>query len=229
MPAIEHRERDRDVVRKPRRTTQMSDNEEGYYDEGANRHQTRSRSPPPTPPTRNPRPAPRSIMEDEAETTIGVSVKMMGELSFERLLRIDGQFEGTLSSKGSLIIGKKGQLTGDVKNMKEVVIEGGRIVGNIQVDKLTLRAKGSVYGNITAKIVKIEPGCNIIGTLNVNPHAPDSMNLKGELVKVKAHVPKKEKKETPKTPKTPTVKATTPKVVEKEAEEEVEEAETEEP
>ena len=192
MPVVEHRGRQRDVTQKSSRRNeqffQMSDNEEDSNDEGNRQHQSRSHSMPEmpdTPPTRNPRPTPRSIMDDEAETTIGVSVKMTGELSFERLLRIDGEFEGTLSSKGSLIIGKKGQLTGDVKNMKEVIIEGGRLIGNIQVDKLILRAKASVHGNITSKTINIEPGCNIIGTLNVNPHAPDSMNLKGELVKVK--------------------------------------------
>ena len=86
------------------------------------------RSPHPTPPPRH-RPVRPPILRDKAETTIVVSVNMKGELSFERLLRIDGQFKGALSSKGSLIIGRTGQLTGDVKHMKEVVIEGGRIVG----------------------------------------------------------------------------------------------------
>jgi cytoskeletal protein CcmA (bactofilin family) len=97
-----------------------------------------------------------------------------------------GQQCMSLNSKGSLIIGKKGKLIGNVKHMKEVVIEGGCIVGNIQVDKVTIRSKGSVHGDITAKTIKVEPGCNIIGTLNINPHAPDSMNLKGEVVKVAA-------------------------------------------
>merc|ERR1719282_311249 len=68
-------------------------------------------------------------MEDEPETIIGKAVKLNGELNFDRLLRIDGVFSGKLVSKGSLIIGPKGSLTGDITGMREVVVDGGRIVG----------------------------------------------------------------------------------------------------
>ena len=182
MPAVEQRERERDIPIKHRRAmppVPMSDNEQEYFE------RSRNRSSPSTPNRNSWHVPPRSNMEEKVETTIGVTVKMKGKLSFERLLRIDGEFEGSLSSKGSLIIGKKGQLIGDVKCMKEVVIEGGRVVGNIQVDKVTIRAKGSVHGNITAKIIKIDTGCIVVGTLNVNPHAPNNINLKGEIIRLK--------------------------------------------
>lgn len=124
-----------------------------------------------------------SIVDAEPETTIGVAVKMKGELSFERLLRIEGEFEGRLVSKGSLVIGAKGVLTGPVENMKEVHVTGGKIIGNIVVEKLVLRDKAQVFGNITAKTVKIEPDCVVIGRLNINPQAPELINEKGEIVK----------------------------------------------
>lgn len=123
------------------------------------------------------------IVDAEPETTIGVAVKMKGELSFERLLRIEGEFEGKLVSKGSLVVGTKGVLTGPVENMKEVYVTGGKIIGNITVEKLVLRDKAQVFGNITAKTVKIEPDCVVIGRLNVNPQAPERVNEKGEIVK----------------------------------------------
>lgn len=172
---------------KPRRIplSQASDNEDGFSDDGGyvsrdRKGRDRSSSPPPTPPNRGGRS--KSLLDDEAETTVGVSVKMKGDLSFERLLRIDGEFDGKLISKGSLIIGPKGSLIGDVVKMKEVVIDGGRIVGNIQVDRLTVRSKGQVRGDITAKVMKIDPGCIIMGQINVNPMAPEKINLKGEVV-----------------------------------------------
>ncbi|EEY54559.1 uncharacterized protein PITG_08223 [Phytophthora infestans T30-4] len=107
------------------------------------------------------------------QTTIGAAVKTKGELSFERLLRIEGEFEGKLNSKGSLVIGTRGALIGNVDNMKEVYITGGRIVGNVNVEKLVLRDKAQIFGNITAKSVKIEPECIVVGRINVNPQAPD--------------------------------------------------------
>ncbi|KAG7395402.1 hypothetical protein PHYBOEH_003801 [Phytophthora boehmeriae] len=142
-----------------------------------------SESPPLTPPYGGARQAKVPIVDAEPETTIGAAVKMKGELSFERLLRIEGEFEGKLNSKGSLVIGTRGALIGNVDNMKEVYITGGRIVGNVNVEKLVLRDKAQVFGNITAKTVKIEPDCVIIGRMNVNPQAPERINDKGEIVK----------------------------------------------
>lgn len=123
-----------------------------------------------------------SILEDEPETIIGKAVKLNGELSFDRLLRIDGSFEGKLVSKGSLIVGPRGSLMGNIEGMRELVIDGGRVVGNIAVKKLTIRSKGEVHGDITANVMKIDPGCIIMGKINVNPYAPKLMNLKGEAV-----------------------------------------------
>lgn len=44
---------------------------------------------------------------------------MKGELEFTRLLRVDGRFEGDLiTDKGSLVVGPKGEVVGDLKNMQ---------------------------------------------------------------------------------------------------------------
>lgn len=176
---------------KPKRATLPPDADDGYSDHeyaspirrGRN-HLQRQDSPPATPgytaPNRNMK---VSIADAEPETTIGIAVKMKGELSFERLLRIEGEFEGKLISKGSLVIGSKGALIGNVENMKEVFVAGGKIIGNISVERLVLRDKAQVFGNITAKTVKIDPECVVIGQLNVNPQAPERINEKGEVVK----------------------------------------------
>jgi cytoskeletal protein CcmA (bactofilin family) len=88
--------------------------------------------------------------------------------------------------------------------MKEVLVSGGRIVGNINVERLVLRDKGQIFGNVTAKSIRIDPECVILGTLNVNPHAPSRINLKGEPViddsKVQAAVPTPPAQPVPTTP-----------------------------
>ena len=48
------------------------------------------------------------------DTVIGKSVVLKGELTFDKLLRIDGRFEGELQSRGSLIVGASGIIIGDV-------------------------------------------------------------------------------------------------------------------
>ncbi|KAF1317875.1 Polymer-forming cytoskeletal, partial [Globisporangium splendens] len=155
-----------------------------------NHHSTRqtkqleSDSPPMTPAYAPVRTSKVPIIDAEPETTIGVAVRMKGELSFERLLRIEGEFEGKLVSKGSLVVGTKGVLIGSIENMKEVYVTGGKIIGNLVVEKLVLRDKAQIFGNITVKTVKIEPDCVVIGRLNINPQAPELINEKGEIVQV---------------------------------------------
>jgi cytoskeletal protein CcmA (bactofilin family) len=122
------------------------------------------------------------ILDDIPETTIGPAVSMNGELSFERLLRIDGSFEGTLTSKGDLIVGSEGVLVGNVAGMNELIVDGGRVVGDVQVEKVWLKGAAQVHGNITAKSVTMEGGTTVVGALNINPFAPEKVNNKGELL-----------------------------------------------
>lgn len=43
-----------------------------------------------------------------------------GELSFERLLRVDGSFNGKLASNGDLVVGEKGVIRGNIIGLREV-------------------------------------------------------------------------------------------------------------
>lgn len=44
-----------------------------------------------------------------------------GELSFERLLRVDGSFKGHLISTGDLVIGASGVVRGNIEHLREVM------------------------------------------------------------------------------------------------------------
>ncbi len=103
-----------------------------------------------------------------------------GELEFEKLLRIDGLFTGRLISKGDLIVGSMGKLVGDVNDMNCVLVDG-TIVGDINVNFISLRANSSVHGNITCKSVSIDASAIIVGTLNVHPKAPQLVDSDGNI------------------------------------------------
>ena len=64
------------------------------------------------------------MMEETPETVVGLNVKVTGELAFDTLLRIDGKVEGTLLSKGNLIVGETGVLVGNVENMQNMLVDG---------------------------------------------------------------------------------------------------------
>jgi cytoskeletal protein CcmA (bactofilin family) len=105
-------------------------------------------------------------MKEEPETTLGEGVVFRGELSFERLLRIDGIFEGELISKGKVIVGPTGRVKANL-NLREAIIEG-RVEGNISVEeKLELRGEAVVIGNIEAKLFSSDFGVTIKGHVQV--------------------------------------------------------------
>ncbi len=106
--------------------------------------------------------------EEEPETTLGEGVTFRGELRFERLLRIDGFFEGELLSKGKVIVGPKGSVKANL-NLREAIIEG-KVVGNITVEgRLELRQGASVEGDIKAASLSVDDGVRIIGLVEVDP------------------------------------------------------------
>ncbi|CAM9517851.1 unnamed protein product [Chrysoparadoxa australica] len=131
-------------------------------------------------PLGSPKPLPRrkNIMAETPETTIGAHVNMKGELSFEKLLRIDGSFDGKLISTGDLIVGPSGLLKGNIADMGEVIIEG-RVVGNLACERILLKGQAQVHGDVTCKVLQLDPGVCISGKLNVHPDAPDKLRIPG--------------------------------------------------
>lgn len=120
----------------------------------------------------NPMPEPISLpsesitFTEEPETTLGEGVSFKGELSFERLLRIDGHFEGVLISKGKVIVGPKGIVKADI-SMEEAIIEGS-VEGDIHVSKrVELRGGAVVKGNVEAGILCIDEGVRLFGHVAV--------------------------------------------------------------
>lgn len=105
---------------------------------------------------------------EEPETIIGKEVSIKGELSFDKLLRIDGKFEGTLVSSGKLVVGPTGYVKSDL-NLEEAYISG-KVEGDITIKtRLILRGRAEVYGNITAQTISVDEGVTIVGQLCVTP------------------------------------------------------------
>ncbi|MBS0623107.1 MAG: polymer-forming cytoskeletal protein [Verrucomicrobia bacterium] len=106
------------------------------------------------------------IKEEVPETTLGEGVTFRGELSFERLLRIDGTFEGNLLSQGKVVVGPKGKVKANL-NLREAIIEG-QVEGNITVqEKLELRGQASIKGDIKAKRLSVDDGVELFGVVQV--------------------------------------------------------------
>lgn len=78
---------------------------------------------------------------------LGKDTTFEGTLTFEGGLRIDGRFEGEISSQGTLIIGESAVIRGDIR--VSCVLVSGEIHGNTVADKrIEILTPARIYGDI---------------------------------------------------------------------------------
>ncbi|MBI3272422.1 MAG: polymer-forming cytoskeletal protein [Planctomycetes bacterium] len=117
-------------------------------------------------------------------TTIGPDANFKGELSFDSGVRIEGRFEGKLTAKGRLHVGKGAEVKGEVQ-VGSVLIEG-TVRGNIvSMEKIELASTGQVHGDIRTPRLMVAEGATLVGNCNVSADA-----LKPEPGKREGDVPR---------------------------------------
>jgi cytoskeletal protein CcmA (bactofilin family) len=90
-----------------------------------------------------------------------------GKLSFKDTVRIDGRFEGEISSENTLIVGETGAVTATIRS--QVVVISGEVHGEINAGgQVVLHKTARVDGNIhTARLV-VEDGAVFTGRIEMN-------------------------------------------------------------
>ena len=107
--------------------------------------------------------------EGKMNSIIGKGCKINGTIIVsEGTLRIDGEFEGTVTVPDTLVIGKDGRLKAEIKVKSAVV--GGSIVGNIDAkEKVELQAGSRVEGDIKTTRLVIDEGVFFEGNCKMSP------------------------------------------------------------
>ena len=86
--------------------------------------------------------------------------------------RVDGTFIGTVATSGSMVVGPTGFVKCDLHGLKEFVCSG-RLKGSVQADRVVLRGKAVVIGNVSARALVVGDRVTLVGELHVEPPAPD--------------------------------------------------------
>ena len=102
-------------------------------------------------------------------TVIGGDVVIKGDVAVERGMRVDGQIEGTVTTKGKILVGKTGQLKADIR-AGTLMIEG-RVSGNVSAERVQIEASGQVFGDLNATKLVVSEGATFVGKVNVSPEA----------------------------------------------------------
>lgn len=86
-----------------------------------------------------------------------------GDITTDGDFRVDGTIEGTIASKGRIIVGTTGSITGTI-NANNIDIMG-KVEGTIiALDTLSLKSTAKVKGDIQTSILDIEQRAEFNGT-----------------------------------------------------------------
>ncbi|MCF7872640.1 MAG: polymer-forming cytoskeletal protein [Candidatus Omnitrophica bacterium] len=107
-------------------------------------------------------------MARKKEKILDVDATMQGSLVFSDPvnLRINGEFDGNLTTKGSLTVGETASVKAQIKG--ENVIISGKVNGTIKADNVKLFSTAEVYGDIQAAKVSIEEGAIFDGRCHMS-------------------------------------------------------------
>ncbi|MFQ5963770.1 MAG: polymer-forming cytoskeletal protein [Candidatus Scalinduaceae bacterium] len=108
-------------------------------------------------------------MKEGNVTSLTSDVEVKGTIKFNKILKIDGKFEGEMiTNDGEVVVGNTGIVKANVK-VKNAIIEG-HVDGNIMAsDKVELKRKAQLIGDLKARTLVIEEGVVFVGKCNVNP------------------------------------------------------------
>ena len=88
---------------------------------------------------------------------IGLTTKIKGDITSEEDFRIDGYFEGNLTTTSKIVLGEKGVLNGNIKCGNAEIL--GKVTGDLVVENLlSIKSSASIDGNVTIGKLAIEPG-----------------------------------------------------------------------
>jgi cytoskeletal protein CcmA (bactofilin family) len=96
------------------------------------------------------------------ETVIGSDSVFQGTIRSKNSVRVDGKLEGNIGEANGVIVGEKGQVTGDIN--ARVVVIGGKVTGNVTASaSLEILPKAQVYGDLHSAVLSIGEGATFEG------------------------------------------------------------------
>lgn len=102
----------------------------------------------------------------ELNTIIGKGTQIQGNLKVQNSLRIDGTIIGDVHSTDTIILGKDGEVQGQVKG-KHVLL-AGKVQGNVFAsDRVYLETKAIIQGDIKAARLVVDEGALFDGKCNM--------------------------------------------------------------
>ena len=103
----------------------------------------------------------------DLNTLIGKGSVLEGKITVSSNVRVDGKIKGDLKTNDSLVIGKQGEIEGEITAKNTVV--GGKVIGKINAQgKVVLESNAIFKGEIKAARLVIDDGAVFDGQCTMN-------------------------------------------------------------
>src|SRR5208283_1330902 len=104
-----------------------------------------------------------------SKNVLNSDVEIKGNIKFSGELTFDGKLDGEIHTDGTLALGDSAVINGNI-GAQSVVVRG-KITGNINAkEKIEIKAKTELFGDIRATKLVIEEGVTYVGKTEVNPN-----------------------------------------------------------
>jgi cytoskeletal protein CcmA (bactofilin family) len=105
--------------------------------------------------------------ENPTINLISSGTEIIGDIISSGDIRIDGSLKGNLNTKGKVVIGTTGKVSGEVMCKNSEV--SGVVEGKISVSQLlNLKASSKILGDIATSKLSIEPGAKFSGSCKMS-------------------------------------------------------------
>ncbi len=107
-----------------------------------------------------------NLPESQTINQIGSGTTIKGDIKSNGDFRIDGALNGSIESKGKIVVGESGKVEGEIICMNAVI--SGIVKAKIRAnDLLELKSSSKFEGEIITKKLAIEPGAKFSGSCNM--------------------------------------------------------------
>jgi cytoskeletal protein CcmA (bactofilin family) len=124
-------------------------------------------------PARQVRPAysDSSISSVGAQSTIGKSLLIKGEITGSGSVNIEGKVEGSIDLPDDRVtVGRNGRVSANIAARDIVVL--GEVLGSCKAsDHLHIRSEGSLYGDVIVSRISVEEGAYLTGSIDIRREA----------------------------------------------------------
>jgi cytoskeletal protein CcmA (bactofilin family) len=113
-----------------------------------------------------------------SRNVLNADVEIRGNLKFSGELTFAGRLDGEIQAEGALHLSDGAVVRGNI-HLHSVVLRG-KVSGNVSAkERIEIKSKGELFGDVRTPKLVIEEGATIVGKCEVNPNKASPAALAG--------------------------------------------------